>query len=154
MNILCQAGFHKPNSQSRSNAGYAFTTCARCGADLVRRGTGRWRRPRGFRIVWKSPAEAATDILLQTPAAALGKQSRYGPRELPIQEVLRHLNMRNFMEQREQTPSTWDMKIAVRKDAALKRVAREDFMAPRPNDVAPDPLRTEDRRRSILRNRA
>lgn len=153
MNILCKAGFHKPSSSSRSNAGYSFSTCARCSADLVRRGTGRWRSPRGFRVVWKSPAEAATDILLQTPAAALGKQSRYGPSELPIQEVLRLLKNHEFMDEPGQT-STWDMQIVVQKEAALKRIARDDFMAPKPNDIAaPDPLHTADRRRSILSNR-
>ena len=102
-------------------------------------------------MVWKSPAEAASHILLSQTASGSGPPG--GAKELPIQEVLRLLQDHEFMEERAQT-SGWDAEIVVRKEAALGRVARDDFMAPQPNDVSPDPLQTVERRRSILRSRS
>jgi hypothetical protein len=55
MDLLCRAGRHsKPTDEPVWNNGYWFSSCRRCGCDLVRRGGGRWRvPPKGYQVVWK-----------------------------------------------------------------------------------------------------
>lgn len=55
MDLLCRTGRHSRTSEPPVwNHGYWFSTCARCGCDLVRRGGGRWRAPpKGLKVVWK-----------------------------------------------------------------------------------------------------
>jgi hypothetical protein len=90
MPLLCELGWHRADPLARWNAGYYFTTCGRCGRDLVRTAYGGWRVPKGFKIVWQAkPPEGATAAeLVPDPDAqpASGDQM-----ELPIQEVLRHM---------------------------------------------------------------
>ena len=89
MPLLCELGRHKPEPVARWNNGYYFTRCARCGEDLVRTAYGRWHVPHGYRVVWQAgpPANAVSAALVQERAAPVPA----GGRELPIQEVLRHL---------------------------------------------------------------
>ena len=89
MPLFCDLGWHKPEPVARWNNGYYFTKCARCGEDLVRTAYGRWHAPRGYRVVWQAqpPANAAAAALVQERAAP----APTGATELPIQEVLRHL---------------------------------------------------------------
>lgn len=70
------------------NNGYYFTQCTRCGRDLVRTSFGRWHEPRGYRVVWQPhpPANVNTAQLVAPKPAPPS-----GDAELPIQEVLRHL---------------------------------------------------------------
>jgi hypothetical protein len=89
MPFLCRLGWHKPKPVARWNCGYYFTTCARCDRNLVRTAYGRWHVPHGYRVVWQAhpPANAVSAALVRNGAAA-------GPvrgTELPIQEVLRHI---------------------------------------------------------------
>jgi hypothetical protein len=51
--ILCRFGRHAPAPDPVWNRGYWFSSCARCGADLVRTAAGRWHVPKGRKIVWK-----------------------------------------------------------------------------------------------------
>jgi hypothetical protein len=90
MPLLCELGWHKADPLARWNAGYYFTTCARCGHDLVRTAYGGWRVPKGFKIVWqaKPPESAVAAELIPDPDAELGDADQM---ELPIQEVLRHM---------------------------------------------------------------
>jgi hypothetical protein len=87
--LLCRLGRHKPRATTRWNNGFYFTRCARCGQDLVRTAFGRWQVPRGYRIVWQAfaPANAASAELVRAGEAP----DSAGARELPIQEVLRHV---------------------------------------------------------------
>ena len=89
MPLLCDLNWHKPEPVARWNNGYYFTRCARCGENLVRTAYGRWRVPHGYRVVWQAapPANAISAALVEAPAAS----APAGATELPIQEVLRHL---------------------------------------------------------------
>ncbi|HEX5183954.1 MAG TPA: hypothetical protein VFW19_12495 [Allosphingosinicella sp.] len=55
MDILCRAGRHSRGAHAPVwNNGYWFSSCERCGCDLVRRGGGRWRAPpKGYKVVWR-----------------------------------------------------------------------------------------------------
>jgi hypothetical protein len=136
--LLCRLGLHKPAGAPVWNAGYLFSPCRRCGVQLVRPAGGRWQRPRGHRVVWKSKAEAASHILLSDGSP---NASRPSPDELPIQEVLRLLNDFDFMEQQGRATG-WDQGIKVASEEALARLDRSDFMAPSAGNVpaaeAPD----------------
>jgi hypothetical protein len=87
--FLCELGWHKPRPVARWNCGYYFTTCARCGEDLVRTAYGHWHVPHGYRVVWQPepPANAVSAALVRDRAAA----GPAGGTELPIEEVLRHI---------------------------------------------------------------
>jgi hypothetical protein len=135
MNIRCRAGFHRPSAGSRSNAGYRFSTCERCGRDLVRAATGRWRVPRGYRVVWKTRAEAASQILLGATPGPGGKAAGATRSELPIQEVLRLLQDYDFVDRPEPDPQPGAL-IAVRIEDAISRFDAADFMIPQSTDVA------------------
>lgn len=131
MNILCRTGFHRPSAGSRANAGYRFSTCERCGRDLVQTAAGRWRVPRGYRVVWKTRAEAASQILLGATPGSPDKSARS---ELPIQEVLRLLQDYDFVDRPEPESSPAPL-IAVRTEDAISRFDTGDFMIPQPTDV-------------------
>lgn len=88
MSLICELGWHRPRRVARWNNGYYFTRCSRCGRDLVRTAYGRWHEPHGYRVVWQAqaPAGAVSARLISEEANAAA-----GTAELPIQEVLRHL---------------------------------------------------------------
>ena len=85
MPLFCGLGWHRPRPVARWNNGYYFTKCSRCGRDLVRTAYGGWHEPKGFRVVWQ--AEAPVD----GSSARLVRKNGGSSPELPIQEVLRHL---------------------------------------------------------------
>lgn len=98
--LRCRWGRHSPDPVARWNAGYYFSRCRRCGADLVRTDYGRWEPPRGFRVVWRSsrPEHAlgtdlveAVKIEAESPAPVPGPALESAEAELPIQAVLRRL---------------------------------------------------------------
>lgn len=88
--LLCELGWHRPRPLARWNNGYYFTKCSRCGCDLVRTTYGGWQEPQGFRVVWQAHAPANSNA-----AAGLVREreerEEAASSELPIQEVLRHL---------------------------------------------------------------
>ncbi len=90
MPLLCELGWHRADPLARWNAGYYFTTCGRCGRDLVRTAYGGWRVPKGFRIVWqtKPPESVIAAELVPEPEFESAASDQM---ELPIQEVLRQL---------------------------------------------------------------
>lgn len=51
---------HVPIPGGQWNGGYCFTSCARCGRDMVRSAFGEWHVPQGFRVVWS--AEPPRDL--------------------------------------------------------------------------------------------
>lgn len=52
MALVCAIFGHSEAASSISNQGYQFSTCTRCGIDLVQSGEGRWMTaPKGYRIV-------------------------------------------------------------------------------------------------------
>lgn len=54
MSIVCSVIGHKASSTSVWNRGHHFSTCTRCGADLVESEDNRWiTPPAGYRIVRK-----------------------------------------------------------------------------------------------------
>ncbi|HEV2867259.1 MAG TPA: hypothetical protein VGX37_12185 [Allosphingosinicella sp.] len=96
MPLLCRLGLHSAEPLARWNDGYYFTRCRRCRRDLVRTAYGRWHVPRGFRIVWQArpPASHVPTGLPPAPAEqsrTSARSNRPSRQELPIQEVLRHL---------------------------------------------------------------
>jgi hypothetical protein len=54
VHLMCRLRLHRPAPGEVWNRGYWFTTCERCGADLVRTAAGGWHVPPGKKIVWKS----------------------------------------------------------------------------------------------------
>lgn len=59
MSIVCSVIGHKASSTSVWNRGHHFSTCTRCGADLVESEDDRWiTPPAGYRIVRKQPERA------------------------------------------------------------------------------------------------
>lgn len=54
LRFLCRLGLHHAEPNEVWNRGYYFSRCARCGADLVRTGSGRWHVPKGRKVVWKA----------------------------------------------------------------------------------------------------
>lgn len=85
--LLCGLGSHRPLPDVRWNSGYYFTKCARCRCDLVRTAFGRWREPRGYRVVWqaKPPEGSVSAALVRRPPPS----APVAGAELPIQEVIR-----------------------------------------------------------------
>lgn len=50
----CHLTGHQPGEQIVWNEGYFFTSCTRCGRDMMR-ADGPWRTvPRKYRLVWRS----------------------------------------------------------------------------------------------------
>jgi uncharacterized Zn finger protein (UPF0148 family) len=52
MGLLCSVAGHLASDVTISNEGYQFSSCTRCGIDLVQSGDDRWiAPPHGYRIV-------------------------------------------------------------------------------------------------------
>jgi hypothetical protein len=134
MRILCLVGFHKPRAGARWNAGYGFSSCRRCGCDLVRPVNGLWRAPRGYRVVWRSKAETASAILTHDPHQPVQSKRCRDISELPVQAVLRLLQSHDFVDKAEEQAG-WDHDIGVDAEQAISRVGTGDFMAPTAADV-------------------
>ena len=59
MSIVCSVIGHKASSAKVWNRGHHFSTCSRCGKDLVESEDDRWiTPPSGYRIVRKQPEAA------------------------------------------------------------------------------------------------
>jgi len=91
--MRCAIGWHDPEPVARWNDGYYFARCRRCARDLVRTAYGRWHIPRGARVVWSPhrPENSLSAVLAPLPVEAPETPSPPDDGELPIQEVLRHL---------------------------------------------------------------
>ncbi|HEY0043733.1 MAG TPA: hypothetical protein VGB62_04205 [Allosphingosinicella sp.] len=135
MRLLCRIGLHRPAPDSVWNAGHCFARCRGCGRDLVRRAGGRWAVPRGYRVVWKSQAEVALDILLARPDPEAGRGRRRRAVDLPIQDVLRQLRTPDIMKE-DHGQGAWDAEISLPVGNARARVDNGDFMRARRTDVA------------------
>ncbi|HEX4738639.1 MAG TPA: hypothetical protein VH331_13865 [Allosphingosinicella sp.] len=88
MDLLCRTGRHSRTSESPVwNNGYWFSTCERCGCDLIRRGGGRWRAPpKGLKVVWKPRDAAQIDwngLIATRPARAEAPAAEAGTDQLP-----------------------------------------------------------------------
>ena len=54
MSLICRLLDHRRALPVTHNHGLVFTTCRRCGTDLVRERGAPWRAvPPGFHVVWK-----------------------------------------------------------------------------------------------------
>lgn len=55
MSLLCSVTGHSADTVHHHNQGLDFTTCHRCGCDLIRNGAAsEWTQvPKGFRVVWR-----------------------------------------------------------------------------------------------------
>ena len=118
MPFLCRLGWHQPKPVARWNCGYYFTTCARCDQDLVRTAYGRWHVPHGYRVVWQAqpPANAVSAALVRDRAAA----GPAGGTELPIQEVLRHIQNGTPAGGEQATDPGWKARIARWTDCPMR----------------------------------
>ena len=150
MKLACRLGLHRPRRPSLWNAGYYFSRCARCRRDLVKTPWGRWRVPRGFRVVWKTPSEAALGLLLRDVRRAPGAKPGPSRTHVPLQALLRRLRHADFMEE-ERRRTSWDGEIDVAVGKAVRRIDRSDFMAPRPGDLAAAAPAAESRRAPLHR---
>lgn len=53
--ILCRLGIHKASDEVVENQGVEFSSCTRCGTELIRREGKDWSQvPKGKRVVWRS----------------------------------------------------------------------------------------------------
>ena len=115
------------------NAGYYFSRCRRCRRDLIKAPWGRWRIPHGFRVVWKTPADAALGMLLRDVRESPGPEAGPLKTHVPLQEVLRRLHHSDFMKD-ERRRGSWDAEIEIAVRDAIGRIDRSDFMAPQRSD--------------------
>lgn len=93
--LLCGLGLHRGGQVLGHNNGYSFARCERCGRDLVREPGGKWREPRGYRVVWRTlkDAEARGDWFRRPERAALAPSAPQPEAKagLEIQTVLDEL---------------------------------------------------------------
>lgn len=69
--LPCRLGLHKPVAPGRWNGGYCFTTCSRCGRDMVRSLFGEWHVPVDFRVVWEAKPKDTIAAPTAPSAAAM-----------------------------------------------------------------------------------
>ena len=52
---FCGLGWHKPGGQIVTNGGLSFSTCKKCGRDIIRKNAANWRAvPADMRVVWRA----------------------------------------------------------------------------------------------------
>ncbi|HEX8668192.1 MAG TPA: hypothetical protein VF727_07450 [Allosphingosinicella sp.] len=54
MSILCALAGHRAGDEGTYNSGYRFSSCRRCGRDMIRCGDDWEPIPAGHRVVWKA----------------------------------------------------------------------------------------------------
>lgn len=74
--MLCRVGWHKALVNGTWNQGYCFTTCSRCGRDMVRSLFGEWLVPADFRVVWHAKEEAGNSAAATAQGAVQPVASR------------------------------------------------------------------------------
>jgi hypothetical protein len=83
--LLCRLGRHRPRLPGTWHRGYGFTTCERCGEDLVKSWVSDWTPPKkGYAVVWRTIADAAEE--LQSPAPSVAGLLADAPTERPAFE--------------------------------------------------------------------
>jgi hypothetical protein len=93
--IACAFGRHRPAGRQILNNDIWVARCRGCRRDIVREEGGRWRIPRGFRVVWKTIAQAQADSWTAVVAARQARSAAApATPELPIQGVLDNLPAR------------------------------------------------------------
>ena len=81
MSIVCFVIGHKASSATVWNRGHHFSTCTRCGADLVESEDDRWiTPPAGYRIIRKQPV-----LVPETSAPAPSKPTEIAQRTQPAE---------------------------------------------------------------------
>ena len=90
MSIVCSVIGHKAASASVWNRGHHFSTCTRCGADLVESEDDRWiTPPAGYRIVRKQAMVAPEARMPSVPEPATAAEwVEPAERTEPIQPAL------------------------------------------------------------------
>ena len=79
MLVFCKMGAHSAGERPVWNNGFYFSSCARCGCDLVRGAHDGWRAvPKGFKVVWRPRPAGYPDwsAATQTEQAPLRPISR------------------------------------------------------------------------------
>ncbi|MEA1014030.1 hypothetical protein [Sphingosinicella sp. LY1275] len=70
MSLFCRIAKHSPYPSTVRNQGFHFSSCRRCGRDMVRSGALWTPVPKGFRVVWKlaetPPAEMPAPVEIRT----------------------------------------------------------------------------------------
>ena len=84
--------------------------------------------PKGFRVVWKTPAESALELLLRD----VDEARPTGP--LETRDASSSVPDTDFMAD-QRSPESWDGDIAVAVDKAFARMDRSDFMMSRRDEV-------------------
>ena len=82
MRLHCLIRHHAPLPPSAANQGFQFSSCSRCGSDMVRSGNA-WRRvPSQFRVVWRTAGGAPRHA--RTAASVRHRQLVLKPRHVPF----------------------------------------------------------------------
>jgi cell division protein FtsZ len=63
MSLLCRIAKHTPYPSKVRNQRFHFSSCRRCGRDMVRSGEQWTPVPKGFRVVWKLVETSRTETL-------------------------------------------------------------------------------------------
>lgn len=101
MITICAFKGHSAAAQTIRNQGYHFARCGRCGTDLLEQ-DGKWAAaPQGFRIVWRSAAEAAP----HTPAAVLTAADRDTAPQPPAPEPAERRAYRDRRQKNAELPA-------------------------------------------------
>jgi hypothetical protein len=82
MSLLCFAAKHAARTGEIWNQGLYFSSCRRCGCDMVRADRVWERVPHGFRIVWR-PAEGPEQVERKNVIRNLPMVIPQGPGERP-----------------------------------------------------------------------
>jgi len=127
MQFLCLAGAHAPHPSKGQNQGLHFSSCRRCGRDMVR-SEAKWKPvPDGFRIVWKKVerAKPVTRNLAAVAAPRIGQiydahaadrgQSRRAHRSTLLQLAL--VGLKLFVWYGADSLAKWRKELAARRFA-------------------------------------
>jgi hypothetical protein len=138
--LLCGLGLHRAGRVLGHNNGYSFARCARCGRDLVREPGGKWREPRGYRVVWRTleDAEARGDWFRRPERTAPASAA-------PQPEPKARLEIQTVLDELPTAPPAAEAEPAVEPPAPAPQAA-----APEPVD----PWEELDRRISAARRNA
>ena len=107
MALVCSVLGHSAAASTVSNQGYQFSTCTRCGVDLIQSGEGQWiAPPKGYRIVRRKrpplqraeeaapPPETVSDLPMKTKDKRKSEDRRVG------REDTRPASLRNVERRR------------------------------------------------------
>ena len=110
--LLCLFGRHQVDPAVCWNCGICFSSCLRCGRDLIRSGDDLWHIPKGHRVVWRPLASSL--LPLQPEAQRLVAPSA----EVPVQTPRKPAD---FMDDGDEA-GTWPLSVPTPRFQPFRRI--------------------------------